>query len=116
MIESVPACAPTSPPLTGASSNRRPRSRACASSARAAAGAIVLMSMTSVPRRASREHAAGPRQHELDVGSIGQHRHHDLGLAHGVGNRIGGRGALRGERVDGGTAAIEHVNVESRRR
>ena len=49
MIDSVPALAPTSPPLTGASSMLPPRAATCSPIRRAAAAAIVLMSMTSTP-------------------------------------------------------------------
>ena len=61
MIESVPAIAPLSPPLTGASSISAPAPSASAASSRATRGAIELMSMASQPGRAAASAPSGPR-------------------------------------------------------
>ncbi len=52
MIESVPFCAPMSPPLTGASRKSQPRASASRASFRTAIGETVLMSISSIPGRA----------------------------------------------------------------
>ena len=51
MKVSVPACAPTTPPDTGASANGLPRARAVSPIMRAVAGSIVLLSMSGTPDR-----------------------------------------------------------------
>jgi hypothetical protein len=60
MIERVPSVAPTSPPLTGASSIPTPRSRAVRASSRARAGEEVLMSTMSEPSAAPSKRPVSP--------------------------------------------------------
>jgi hypothetical protein len=51
MMARVPSLAPVTPPETGASMNRRPRSAAAAATRRETAGSMVDMSTQSVPLR-----------------------------------------------------------------
>ena len=60
MIESVPAIAPLSPPLTGASSISAPPAAARSASSRAVEGAIELMSIASQPGRSASKAPSGP--------------------------------------------------------
>ena len=61
MIESVPAIAPLSPPLTGASSMSAPAAAARSASSRAVDGAIELMSIASQPGRSASNAPSVPR-------------------------------------------------------
>ena len=60
MIDSVPLIAPISPPLTGASSIVAPSDAALAASRCATAGAMLLVSMTMVPRCMALNTPSGP--------------------------------------------------------
>ena len=103
MIDSVPSRAPTSPPLTGASSVATPRcgeldrrpsggSSTCRSTARATPATIVV----------------GDREHG---GRVRQHRDHDVG---GAGDLAQRRGRPRAR--DRLRRAVEHRHVEARAR
>jgi hypothetical protein len=61
MIESVPFWAPTSPPLTGASSISMPFFSSSAATCWVARGETVLMSMTTAPRAAPCMTPSSPR-------------------------------------------------------
>ncbi len=71
MIDSVPALAPTSPPLTGASSMRKPFAATVSWILRTAAGAIVLMSISSVPGFAAVQTPSGPSSTASTSGESG---------------------------------------------
>ncbi len=61
MIERVPAFAPTSPPLTGASSISMPRAASASAISRVTDGEMVDMSITTEPGRAPSTIPFGPR-------------------------------------------------------
>ena len=71
MIDSVPSMAPCSPPDTGASSIRKPRSLASAASAAATSGRMVEKSMISAPGGALSNTPPGPASTERTSGESG---------------------------------------------
>ncbi len=60
MMDSTASMAPASPPETGASSTRRPRSAAAAARSTDVCGVIEDMSISSAPRRALARMPSGP--------------------------------------------------------
>ena len=79
MKVSVPACAPPTPPDTGASSMARPFGSAAAATARAVSTSMVEQSISSVPGAGGGDHAVGA---EIDLAHLlagGQHGDHDFG-------------------------------------
>jgi hypothetical protein len=71
MMERVPLMAPISPPLTGASSIVAPREAARPASRRATSGAILLQSMTIVPRCRALKTPSGPSSTRSTSGESG---------------------------------------------
>ena len=101
MIERVPAIAPLSPPLTGASSISAPAGRGASSaSSRAVAGAIELMSIASQPGRRRLERAVGPEVDLAHLGRVGEHRDEDVGRRRDAPRGVPGGRALGDELVD----------------
>ena len=71
MIESTPSMAPASPPDTGASSTRNPRSAPSAASAAATSGRMLEKSMTSAPDGAFSKTPPGPARTAWTSGESG---------------------------------------------
>ena len=94
MIASVPSSAPPTPPDTGASMKRTPRSRSRAATRWEVAGSIVDMSTQSRPGRDPLQHAPRTEVGALDVGRRGQHGDDEVALA---GRRGRGAGRRRAE-------------------
>ena len=70
MIDKVPLIAPTSPPLTGASSMATPRSCKAAATSRVTLGDTVLISMTTAPSLAPCIRALLAHEHGLHIGRV----------------------------------------------
>ncbi len=68
MIDSAAFLAPASPPETGASSSRKPRSFAACASSAVTSGRMLEKSMTSVPGLAAAKTPSSPSRTSLHVG------------------------------------------------
>ena len=80
MIANVPAVAPPTPPETGASRNRRPRSLSRAATRCEVPGSIVDMSTQSRPAGGAFDDPAVAEIGGLDIGRGRQHRDHELAI------------------------------------
>jgi hypothetical protein len=95
MIVSVPACARGEEPVTGASTNAISRFASAAAIRCVHVGPIVEQSMHSVCARAVHD-ALLAQQHVLDLGTVDDHRHDDIGLDRRLGRRRSDRSAVLG--------------------
>ena len=94
MMASVPSSAPATPPETGASMNRTPRSRSRAATRREVSGIDRRHVDAEPPRGDALEHALGPEVDGLDVRRRGQHGDDEVTLG---GHRGRGAAAARPE-------------------
>ena len=102
MMASVPSSAPATPPETGASMNRTPRSRSRAATRCEVTGIDRRHVDAEPPRCDAFQHALGPEVDGLDVGRRGQHGDDEVTLG---GHRGRGAAAARADRVAASSAA-----------
>ena len=110
MIDSAALIAPTSPPLTGASSIVPPLAVTADARRSVATGEMLLMSTTIAPLQTA-QHAVRPREHELDVGVSGSivMTMSERRATSAAGGRRGGAG--RDKLIDRSLAAAVHDEV-----
>ena len=100
MIDSAAFLAPASPPETGASSIRKPFSRACSARAAVTSGRMLEKSMIRVPGSACSKTPPSPARTLLDVGRVGHHHGHHVGSLDRLGDRAGGTSPGVDERLE----------------
>ncbi len=114
MKVSVPACAPPTPPETGASTISRPLASAAAATSRAVSTSMVEESISSEPGSACATNAVGA---EIDFAHLAPRRQHgddDVGLGRRGPDAAGRLPAGRDQPLDRLAADIERRSPHAR--